>query len=55
MMIYEILKDVDYSYYADYFEYITDNDSDKYEFEIDEFYELLGLQKKYDEHDGEYR
>lgn len=55
MMIYEALKDVDYSYYADYFEYITDKDSNKYVFEIDEFYELLGLQKKHDEHDGEYR
>ena len=55
MIICEILKGVDYSYYAEYFEYITDKDSDKYEFEIDEFYELLGLQKKHDEHDEKYR
>ena len=55
MMICELLKGVDYSYYADYFEYITYKDSDKNEFEIDEFYELLGLQKKHDEHDGENR
>ena len=52
MSIYKIFKNLDNS---DCLKHITEGTSGKDEFEIDEFYELLGLQKKHDEHDGENR
>ena len=52
MSIYKIFKNLDNS---DCLKHITEGTSGKDEVEIDEFYELLGLQKKHDEHDGENR
>lgn len=43
MMICKLFKDLDNS---DYYDYITDEDTNNDEFEIDKFYQLLGLQEE---------
>ena len=52
MGIYKIFKNLDYS---DCLKYVTNKVSNNNEFEINEFYKFLDLQKKHDEHDGNVR